>query len=127
MLLVAVVRAVRNLRRGARRPIARGARVAGWIIMGVCLLNLLFLVGVALKFPPTQPSELHDIASITEVVIGLGVLAALLTAGAVVCTVMAWKNGYWGGVFRAYYTLVTVAAVTFVWFLDYWKWLGWRY
>jgi hypothetical protein len=57
---------------------------------------------------------------------GLGV-AAVLTAGALVSTVLAWKNRYWGIAGRAYYTLVTLAAVAFVWFLNYWNLLGWRY
>jgi hypothetical protein len=55
------------------------------------------------------------------------VLAAVLTTGALVATVLAWKNSYWGVAFRAYYTLVTVAAVACVWFLNHWNWLGWRY
>jgi hypothetical protein len=57
----------------------------------------------------------------------VGVLAAVLTAGALVYTVLAWKNGYWGIAARAYYTLVTVAGVAFVWLLDYWNLLGWRF
>lgn len=32
-----------------------------------------------------------------------------------------------GVAFRAYYMLVTVAAVAFVCFLNSWNWLGWRY
>jgi hypothetical protein len=51
----------------------------------------------------------------------------VLTVGALVSTVLAWKNGYWGIAGRAYYSLVTIAAVAFVWFLTYWNWLGWRY
>jgi hypothetical protein len=74
-----------------------------------------------------RPSELHGISLIVEIVMGLGVLAAVLTVGALVYTVLAWKNGYWGIASRAYYTLVTIAAVAFVWFLHYWNWLGWRY
>jgi hypothetical protein len=62
-----------------------------------------------------------------QLVLGLGVLSAALTAGALVYTVLAWKNRYWGIAARAYYTLVTVAAVAFVWFLNYWNLLGWRY
>ena len=101
--------------------------MAGWIILAICLLNLLFLVGVALKFPPVQPSELHSLSLITEITLGLGVLSAVLTIGALVYTVLAWKNSYWSIAGRAYYTLVTIAAVAFVWFLNYWNWLGWRY
>lgn len=128
MVPVAVIRFIRNRRPGGdRRSASRGARVAGWIILGVCLLNLLFLVGIALWFRPMRPSELHGLSLIVEIVMGLGVLAAVLAVGALVYTVLVWKNGYWGIAFRAYYTLVTIAAVAFVWFLHYWNWLGWRY
>ena len=54
-------------------------------------------------------------------------MSAVLTVGALVYTVLAWKNSYWGIAARAYYTLVTVAAVAFVWFLNYWNLLGWRF
>ena len=128
MIPVAVIRFIRNHRPGGdRRPTSRGARAASWISLGICVLNLLFLVGIALWFRPMRPSELHGISLIVEIVMGLGVLAAVLTVGALVYTVLAWKNSDWGIVFRVYYTLVTVAAVAFVWFLNYWNWLGWRY
>jgi hypothetical protein len=128
MIPVAAIRFIRNRRTGGdRRPVSRGASVAGWIILGICVLNLLFLVGIAIWFRPMRPSELHGLSLIVEIVLGLGVLAAVLTAGALVYTVLAWKNRYWGIAGRAYYTLVTIAAVAFVWFLNSWNWLGWRY
>jgi CubicO group peptidase (beta-lactamase class C family) len=125
MLPVALIRVIRN-----RRPESgqtRASRTADWIIFGISLLNVLFVVGIALWFRPMHPSELHDIPQIVEIVMGLGVLSAALTVAALVYTVLAWKDRYWGVAFRVYYTLVTVAAVAFVWFLNYWNWLGWRY
>jgi len=125
-LLIALIRAIRNRRLGGNQISApRGARVANWIILGICILNVLFLVGTALWGMPT--SELHGISLMAKIVLGLGVLSAVLTVGALVYTVLAWKNGYWGVTSRAYYTLVTVAAVAFVWFLNYWNLLGWRF
>ena len=48
MIPVAVIRFIRSRRqKGDQKPDPRGARVAYWIILGICLLNLLFLVGVA--------------------------------------------------------------------------------
>jgi hypothetical protein len=47
-----------------------------------------------------------------------------LTVGALVCAMLAWNDGYWGVAFRVYYTLATVAAVAFVWFLHQWNLLG---
>jgi CubicO group peptidase (beta-lactamase class C family) len=125
---VATIQFMLNRRSGGDRgPVSRGARIATWIIAGISLLNLLFLAGIVIWFRPMRPSELHGISGIVEIVLGLGVLAAVLTAGALVSTVLAWKNSSWGTAGRAYYTLVTIAAVAFVWFLNYWNWLGWRY
>ena len=107
-----------------RKPAWRGAGVANWIILGISVLNLLFLVGTVLW---GNPAPLFGVSLIYKIVLGLGVLAAVLTAGALVYTVLAWKNRYWGIAGRAYYTLVTVAAVAFVWFLNYWNLLGWRF
>jgi CubicO group peptidase (beta-lactamase class C family) len=128
MIPVGLVRFVRDRRLGGDRKLSsRSVRVASWIILGICLLNLLFLVGFALGMPQIMQNGLLDLPLITKIALGLGVLAAVLTAGALVSMVLAWKNGYWGIALRAYYTLVTVAAVAFVWFLNYWNLLGWRY
>lgn len=125
MIPVGLMRAIRNHRLGGdRNPALRAARVAYWIILGICVLNLLFLVGTALW---GNPYPHFGVSIIYQIVLGLGVLSALLTAGALVYTALAWKNSYWGIAARLYYTLVTIAAVAFVWFLDYWNLLGWRF
>jgi CubicO group peptidase (beta-lactamase class C family) len=125
MIPVVLVRALRNRRLSSdRKPAPRAARVAGWIILGISVLNLLFPVGFALWVIP--PSVVHPLTVIAKIVLGLGVMSAVLTVGALVYTVLAWKYRYWGIAFRAYYTVVMVAAVAFVWFLNYWNLLGWR-
>ena len=74
-----------------------------------------------------NPVPLFGVSMIYKIVLGLGVLAAVLTAAALVYMALAWMKGYLGIAARVYYTLVTVAAVAFVWFLNYWNLLGWRY
>ena len=125
MIPVAVIRFIRNRRDGDRKPAPRGARVAIGIVLGICVLNLLFLVGMVPGFNP--PTELHGAQLIVKIVLGLGVLSAMLTVGALMYSVLAWKNSYWGIAARAHYMLVTVAAVAFVWFLNYWNLLCWRF
>jgi CubicO group peptidase (beta-lactamase class C family) len=123
MLPVALVQTVRNRRRGGDpRP---ASHVARWILLTISLLNLVFLFGMLFGYRP--PTELHGVDLTIKVVMGLTVLSALLTAGALVYMVLAWKRGYWGFALRAYYALVIVAAVTFVWFLNQWNLLGWRF
>lgn len=110
---------------GNQKPAPRGARMAFWTIMGLSLLNLLFVIGTIL-WGERNLAPLFGVSTIYKFVLGLGVLTAVLTVGALVYTVLAWKNRYWGILGRLYYTLVTVAAVAFVWFLNYWNLLGWR-
>jgi len=126
MITVAVIRFIRNRRpSGYRKPASRGARIAYWIIVGICVLNLLFVVGMVPGSNP--PTELLGAQLIVQIVLGLGVLSAVLTVGALIYSVLIWKNSYWGIAARVHYTLVTVAAVAFVWFLNYWSLLGWRF
>ena len=123
-LPVALVRAIQNRRKGSdQNPTPRGARVAYLLIVGISVLNLLFVVGTFMWGPWVA----FGIPLAYKIAMGLAVLAALLTVGALVYTVLAWKDRYWGGAFRVYYTLVTVAAVTFVWFMNQWNLLGWRF
>ena len=126
MIPVAVIRFIRNRRPSSdRKPASRGARVAYWIIGGICVLNLLFVVGLVPASSP--PTELLGAQLIVKIVLGVGVLSAVLTVGALIYSVLAWKRGYWGIAARVHYTLVTVAALAFVWFLNYWNLLGWRF
>jgi hypothetical protein len=90
-------------------------------------LNLLVFIGVVQMWFFNLGFPRFGVSLIEKIVLGLGVLSALLTVGALVYAVLAWKDSYWGLVSRLYYTLVTVAAVAFVWFLNYWNLLGWRY
>jgi CubicO group peptidase (beta-lactamase class C family) len=125
MIAAAAIRFVRNRHlSGDRKPASRGARVAYGIVVGMCVLNLMFVIGTVLW---GNPVPLFGISTIYSIVLGLGVLAAVLTVGALLYSVLAWKNGYWGSAARVHYTLVTVAAVAFVWFLNYWNLLGWRF
>ena len=125
MIPVVLIRFIRNRRLSSdRKPAPRSARVAYWIIVGISVLNLLFVIGTVLW---GNPVPLFGVSMIYRIVLGLGVLSAVLTVGALLYSVLAWKNSYWGIAARVHYTLVTVAALAFVWFLNYWNLLGWRF
>jgi CubicO group peptidase (beta-lactamase class C family) len=104
---VALIRAIRNRRLSSdQKSVSRGARVAHWIILGISVLNLLFVLGTLQWLNTFQTYGVSlGVPMFYQIVLGLGVLSAVLTAGA----------------------LVTIAAVAFVWFLNYWNLLGWRY
>jgi hypothetical protein len=125
MITVVLIRFIRDRRPSSdRKPAPRGARVAYSIILGISVLNLLFVIGTLLWF---NPVPVFGVSMIYKIVLGVGVLGAVLTVGALIYSVLAWKNSYWGIAARVHYTLVTVAAVAFVWFLNFWNLLGWRF
>lgn len=121
MLIVTFIRFLR--RRQLVADPTPSPRRASRLIVWISLLDLLFIVGNVMW----GEQIVFGIPFAYKVTLGLGVLSALLTVAALVYTVLAWKDRYWGVAFRIFYTLVTVAAVAFVWFLNQWNLLGWRY
>lgn len=119
VLPVALVRTIRN----RHQPSPRAVRIATALIVGISILNLLFVAGNVLWGEQLA----FGISLAYKITLGLGILSALLTVATPICCVLAWKDRYWGIVFRVYYTLVAVAAIAFIWFLNQWNLLGWRY
>ena len=127
MLPMVLVRAIRNRRQSGNRESAdRDIRMAYRTILGTCFLNLLFVIGLILMLSNLGFPR-FGVSMFDRIVLGLGVLSAILTVYTLVYAVLVWKKSYWGVAFRAYFTLVTLAAVAFVWFLNYWNLLGWRF
>lgn len=122
---VAAIRAIRNRRSSDRKSTPPGAHAGYWLILVISVLNLLLVAATFMWV--MQPSELHSPMLGLKIALGLGVVAAALTAGALIYAVLAWKNGYWSVPSRVYFSLVTVTAVAFVWFTNYWNLLGWRF
>lgn len=121
MLFVMFIRFLRSRQRVADQT--PSSRRASLVIAWISLLNLLFIVGNVMW----GEQIVFGVPFAYKVTLGLGVLSTVLTVTAVVYTVLAWKDHYWSVAFRTYFTLVTVAAVAFVWFLNRWNLLGWRY
>lgn len=113
-------------RRGGDQGISpdRGARAAYWIIAGVGVLNLVFVAGTMLW---GDPRPLFGVPATYRAVLGVAISAALLTLPATVFTVLAWTNRYWGTAVRVQQTFVTLAGIGFIWLLQYWNLLGWRF
>jgi CubicO group peptidase (beta-lactamase class C family) len=121
MLIVTFVRFLRRRRLVADQT--PSSPRASLLIAWISILNLLFIVGNVMW----GEQIVFGVPFAYKVTLGLGVLSALLTVAALVYVVLAWKDRYWGVAFRTYYTLVAAAAVAFIWFLNQWNLLGWRY
>jgi CubicO group peptidase (beta-lactamase class C family) len=102
------------------------SRLARWLAAAICTLDILFIIGIALV--TANPFELvYGIPPLLHVTLVLALLAVVMMVGLPVFTVLAWKDGYWSFLGRVHYTLLTVIALAFTWWLDYWNLLGFRY
>lgn len=59
--------------------------------------------------------------------LALPVLMLLPTVGAMLLAIPVWKNRWWSLGGRIHYSLAALAAVAYLWFLNFWNLLGWKY
>ena len=66
------------------------------------------------------PSSLKDLFTIP-------LIAAFLALASSGFAILAWKNSYWSLLARIHYTLVTLALLAFIWWLNNWNLLGYKF
>jgi LuxR family maltose regulon positive regulatory protein len=92
-------------------------------------LNLSYLTNLV-KVTRTTSMGPHIAFGIPPATAGLlliPLIMTVLTVAMIVFTVVVWVGGEWSLAWRAYYTVLTVASVAFIWFLNSWNLLGWRF
>ena len=86
-------------------------------------LALLFLIGFVSVF--SNPETVFGISPWAQYLFLLPLPIAILAVGMVVFTVLAWARRWWSLPGRVHYTLVTLAGLTFIWWMVYWNlWIG---
>jgi CubicO group peptidase (beta-lactamase class C family) len=103
------------------RGLPHGARI---LALGVSVLYGLLVMGI-FRFQ-IDDSGVFGIPGYLPIALAFGVGAAVLTVGMLACALLAWTRSYWSLGGRIHYTMVTVAAIGFAWFLNYWNLLGWH-
>src|SRR5919202_2081026 len=123
-----VVGSIGWLIRRTRKPLSKTskmARLAQFLAVLVSALNLIFLMGLGLVVLNTDFWEFFfGVPPAATVLLLIPPLTTGLTLGLFVFTVLAWKNQYWSVIKRVQYSLITLAALGFVSFLNYWNLLG---
>lgn len=104
--------------------IARVARPVAGIASGFYIV-LAVSLGVALSDDPNEIA--FGIPTLIELGLAFALIAAVLAIPAAVFAVFAWLRGHWSTLGRIHYTLVALAAVTMIWWLNYWNLLGFQY
>ncbi len=122
-----IVYVVRRLR---RRPgpasDAKRVRVARLLAAGLSVLNLIFMVGFAAALMQSLAGASPYPSPWFVALLVIPVVTSVVASVLVIFTFLAWKDRYWSLVGRLHYTVVTVAALAFIWFANYWNLLGFR-
>lgn len=119
--------ALRNRLEGKKNVGELRSRQARWVAGGMSALYVLFLIGMVIVLSDTQSIMYGVLPPLLPFVLVLPLLAVVLTIGALGFTVLVWRNRYWGVIGRVHYTLVTLMSLVFIWFLNYWNLLGFRF
>ena len=131
-VLIWPVGAVIGTRKGSgkrRIPSLRGA--TRWMTASAALLMLAFVVLLSVLMSRTTLVERFFTSISVPLpliwVLVLPVIAAVLTLCVIPLTVVAWLKKYWALWERTHYTLVVVALIAFMWWLNFYNLLGWRF
>lgn len=106
------------------RQTTRAARLAHGLAVATATLNLAFLVGLMLVVRETASTNwlvlTFGLPAKTASLFLIPLLTTVLAMGLVVFAILAWKHRYWTAVGRVHYSLLTLTAPAFIWFLSYW-------
>ncbi len=100
-----------------------GARRARWVAALICILNLLFVAIILLTLGQLP----FGVPLITRNALVIPILTTLLTVVMVWMTFQSWKERYWSVSGRLFYSFLTLTAILYVVWANYWNLLGWRF
>lgn len=104
-------------------PQPQGLAWACWLAWGTSALYVLFLILFAVSLQDLSQFP----TSLTKAALGMALVAMVLTVGMAACSSFAWWQRSWSIIGRSYYTLITLGALGFVWFLSYWNLIGFQW
>jgi len=100
-------------------------RAFRWFAGVFSILYLVFFIGLFVSISD-EMSLLFGIPTQVKIFLAFPLIAALLTLFALIFMVLAWRKKYWNGCSRLHYTLVVLASLAMLWFLNYWNLLGYK-
>lgn len=128
MFLLVLIRwpvaAIANRKKGERYR--AGARTARWAGFLASLVSLIFVSGLIMIFSNIAPAYgvpevFFQSSSWLDIFLSLPIIVAVLSALMLFFTIIAWVRRYWSVGGRIFYSLLTLAAIVFVWQMTYWN------
>lgn len=107
------------------------ANLARWV---GSLTSLLLLIGHFgglytgfIRQIADTPAVAFGVSPILAAMLGVTLCGAILGLTTPVFSFLAWKDRYWSVWGRIHYSVLAVSTLAFVWWLNYWNLLGFRY
>jgi len=105
---------------------ADAPRAARLLAGGMSALCLVFLIGmVAVLSRPD--SVMFGVPFLLKILLVLPFAAAVLALGVLFYAFLSWIKGYWYACSRIHYLLIFLAFLGFLWLLNYWNLLGFKF
>ncbi len=123
VLISAPVAFLVQRKRANPAPAPRLARAAWLVAVLMSLLSLLLLFGALASLFNIYGLYVGNVPLWTFIP-AISIVVTLLALEMIGFTALAWTQRFWGLTGRIHYTLVTLAAVGFVWFMHFWNILG---
>ena len=102
----------------------QAVRASNW----VALLNLTFVVSLAVVLIANQNSLVYEVPTSLKLVLLLPFLVGVGAIFHTYQTIQVWRNGSFTGLWpRVRYTLISLAALFIAWFYYYWNLVGFNY
>jgi CubicO group peptidase (beta-lactamase class C family) len=89
-------------------------------------LYILTFIGLIIVFSDAEGLLFGSAVPFLKIVLAIPLVAILLTLGTLFFTILAWVKKYWNPCQRLHYTLVALASLAFIWFLNYWNLIGFK-
>ena len=111
-----------------RGPAEESVHPGRWLLVAAASACIVFLVGFGWTFQQTDFQEFFKgVPPAIGVLLALPVMAIPLAVLAAYHAVRAWRNGLGSFIGRLHFSLVTAGLVAFLFLLNNWYLLGWRY
>jgi len=122
--------AFRRLHAIPELPVPGYSRIARWIAGAAALILLAFVVvllPMLVSDPVLTTSYLNDqaVPAVLTAVLTLPVIAAILTIATLVLATLAWKEKFWTLPHRVHYTIIAIALIAMLWWVNagsLWVW-----
>jgi CubicO group peptidase (beta-lactamase class C family) len=124
-LMTVLAAAARFVRRRFGTPRPEDALPGRWLVVGLALLYLVFIVSAGVVLGSSGGLLTGPLTGL-RVAFTLPVIAVLLTLGAAFAAVNQWRSGAGTRAARMRYGATVALALLFAWSLNVWNLLGWR-